>query len=576
MKKLLGMFRWYEYILILINAAILMMRVLFEITLIDRMTELVGKLQIGGSVQSIRILGGKMLADSFAIMLCAILSSALVAYVASRFSQRLRANVFARVNGFSEKEMNEFGTASLITRCTNDITQIQKTMQMALKIGVLAPAMGILSIVKITQYDVTLSKITAVAMVLIFALFAITFLLTWRTSARMQTMTDRLNGLTRENLTGVRVIRAYNAEKEQEEKFEGANKDLTGIGLYTALVTGMMNPLMDFIFNALCLAVYWLGAYLIHVSALEYSNLMGFSRYGTNILTFSMLFSSLIVLLPRATASMKRVVAVLETEPSVQFGTFDGETEIRGTLEFRHVSFAYPDSKVKVLDDISFTASPGETMAFIGATGSGKSTLVNLIPRFFDPKEGEIILDGIDIRKYTREALSRKIGFVPQKSVLFSGSVRENIAYGMKEVSEEMIKRSLEIAQADFVSKLNGGLDFPVAQGGSNLSGGQKQRLCIARAVAKAPEVYIFDDSFSALDYQTDQKLRAALHENTKNATRIIVAQRVGTIMDADKIIVLENGKAIGTGTHRELLKNCAVYREIAASQLSKEELENA
>ena len=408
-----------------------------------------------------------------------------------------------------------------------------------------------------------------------YVLIAASFFLTWHSSEKMQMMTDRLNSLTRENLTGVRVIRAYNAQTQQEDKFEKANVETAKISRYISSVTGLMNPAMDLIFNGLCLAAYWFGAYLINVSPLEYSDIMGFSRYGTNILTFSMLFSSLIMLLPRAAASAKRVVAVLAVTPSVRFGTFDGETEQKGTLEFRNVSFAYPGSEVCTVEHISFTAAAGETVAFIGATGSGKSTLVNLIPRFFDPIEGEILLDGRDIREYTSDTLSRKIGYVPQKSLLFSGSIRENVGYGAENLTDEAIHQALEIAQADFVSSLDGGIDFQVAQGGSNLSGGQKQRLCIARAIAKAPEIYLFDDSFSALDYKTDRALRTALREKTKGATKLIVAQRVGTVMDGDRIIVLENGRAVGVGSHAELMRNCPVYREIVLSQLSEEELKN-
>lgn len=575
MKKLLKLLNWQEYVLIVVNTAILLARVYFEVALIGSMTELIGKVQLGESVQSIRASGGWMLADSLAIMLCAILSSGLVSHVASKFAEKLRGSVFAAVNQFSQREINSFGTASLITRCTNDITQIQKTVQMGLKIGILAPAMGIFSIVKIVQYSAALSGMMAIAIVFIFILFATSFFLTWRSSEKMQDMTDQLNSLTRENLTGVRVIRAYNAQTQQEEKFEKSNTETAGISLYIARVTGLMNPVMDLIFNGLCLAVYWFGAYLINVSPLEYSDIMGFSRYGTNILTFSMLFSTLIMLMPRAAASAKRVAAVLAVTPSVRFGAFDGETGQKGSIEFRDVSFAYPDSEVPVLEHISFTASAGETVAFIGATGSGKSTLIHLIPRFFDPTEGEILLDGMDIKEYTGGALSRKIGFVPQKSILFSGSIRENVGYGAENTTEEAIHQALEIAQAEFISELDGGLDFQVAQGGSNLSGGQRQRLCIARAIAKAPELYLFDDSFSALDYKTERALRTELREKTKGATKIIVAQRVGTIMDADKIIVLENGRAAGVGTHAELMRRCSVYREIALSQLSEEELTN-
>lgn len=575
MKKLLKMLTWQEYILILINTAILIVRVYFEVALIDSMTDLIERVQIGKDMKSIYVFGRLMLAESLAIMICAIVSSYLVSHVASRFSERLRASVFASVNRFSQKEINSFGTASLITRCTNDITQIQKTVQMGLKIGVLAPVMALFSIVKIVKYSASLSGMMSIAIAFIFVLFAMEFFLTWNSSQKMQYMTDRLNSLTRENLTGVRVIRAYNAETKQEEKFERVNEETADTSLYISRVTGVMNPVMDLIFNGLCLAVYWYGAYLINDLSLNYSDIMGFSRYGTNILTFSMLFSSLIMLMPRAAASAKRVAEVLAVKPSVTFGTFDGKTDRKGEIEFRNVSFSYPDSDFCILENISFKASDGETVALIGATGSGKSTVVNLIPRFFDATQGEILLDGIDIRNYSKDALSRRIGFVPQKSILFSGTIRENITYGTEDLTDNEVLQALEIAQVDFVSHLEGGLDYQVAQNGSNLSGGQRQRLCIARAIAKSPEIYVLDDSFSALDYKTDQALRTMLREKKKDVTKIIVAQRVGTIQDADRIIVLDNGRVAGIGTHDELMKNCPFYREVAMSQLSEEELTN-
>ena len=574
MGKIFRNFKWYEYLLILLNVAIVVTQVYFEMELIDKMAELIGKVQAVETVASIWRSGRMMLLYAGIIMVGSIASAGLVTYISSKFSERLRADVFRTVNGFSQEEINKFSTASLITRSTNDVTQIQTTMQMVLRAGIMAPTMTIFSIINMVNSSAQLSWTTGISVIVMFVLFGLLFFLVVPAFNKIQKQTDRLNSVTRENLTGVRVVRAYNTEKLQEEKFDGVNKELTKLNLYTGRVMSMMNPFMNLIFNGLTLAIYWLGAYLINTTSLVYSDLVAFTQYGMHILMGFMFLSMIIVMLPRAIVSGKRIGEVLGTKTKIVPGTFDGETEVKGKVEFRNVSFRYPDAEMNVLENINFVANQGETVAFIGSTGSGKSTLVNLIPRFFDVSYGQILIDGVDVKEYTHDALNKKLGFVPQKGVLFSGTVEENVKYGAEDISEEEVQRALKISQSDFVKKLDGGLQYEVAQGGTNVSGGQRQRLCIARAIAKSPEIYVFDDSFSALDYKTDKKLRKALAKNTKDATKIIVAQRVGTIMDADKIIVLDNGRMVGMGTHKELLENCDVYKEIALSQLSKEELQ--
>lgn len=574
MRKIFRNFKWYEYLLILLNVGIVVTQVYFEMELIDKMAELIGKVQAVETVASIWRSGRMMLLYAGIIMVASFASAGLVTYISSRFAERLRADIFRTVNGFSQEEINKFSTASLITRSTNDVTQIQTTMQMVLRAGIMAPTMTIFSIVNMVNSSSQLSWATAISVLVMFALFGLLFFLVVPAFNKIQKQTDRLNSVTRENLTGVRVVRAYNTEKLQEEKFEGVNNELTKLNLYTGRVMSLMNPFMNLIFNGLTLGIYWFGAYLINTTSMVYSDLVAFTQYGMHILIGFMFLSMIIVMLPRAIVSGKRIGEVLSTKSKIVPGTFDGETEVKGKVEFRNVSFRYPDAEMNVLENINFVANKGETVAFIGSTGSGKSTLVNLIPRFFDVSYGQILIDGVDVKEYTHDALNKKLGFVPQKGVLFSGTVEENVKYGAEDISDEEVQRALKISQSDFVKKLDGGLQYEVAQGGTNVSGGQRQRLCIARAIAKSPEIYVFDDSFSALDYKTDKKLRKALAKNTKDATKIIVAQRVGTIMDADKIIVLDNGRMVGVGTHKELLETCPVYKEIALSQLSKEELE--
>ncbi len=572
--RILKNIKWYEWFILLFSIAATVTQVYFEMELIEKMAELIQKVRTVQAVAAIWQPGKWMLIYSAIILSCACLAQIMTNIVSANFAKRMRGDIFRTVNGFSQEEVNKFSTASLITRSTNDVTQLQNVFQMAIRMGVMAPTMAVFAIIKIVGTSATFSWITAIAVVAMFILLGLLFAFVMPKFNIIQKKTDKLNSVTRENLTGLRVVRAYNTEKYQEEKFDVVNKDVSKLNLFVGRVMSLMNPFMNLIFNGLTLAVYWVGAAFINNGKIVYEDIVEFTQYGMHILMSFMFLSVVIMLLPRAIVSAKRINEVLKTKPKINYGAFDGETEVKGKLEFRNVSFRYPDAEMNVLENINFVANRGETIAFIGSTGSGKSTLVNLIPRFFDASFGQVLIDDVDVKKYSHQALNKKLGFVPQKGVLFSGTVEENIKYGAEEANEEDVSKAIKVAQASFVDKLEGGLSYQVAQGGTNVSGGQRQRLCIARAVVKNPEIYVFDDSFSALDYKTDKKLRKALAKHTKDATKVIVAQRVGTIMDADKIIVLDNGKMVGCGTHQELMKTCEVYQEIALSQLSKEELE--
>ena len=574
MGKVLRNFKWYDYILILITFSLVVLQVYFEMNLIKLMEQLLMKVQTIQPSAVIWETGKQMLLTCLGILLSCVASSGIAAVVAAQFARRLRAQIFTTVNGFSQEEINKFSTPSLITRSTNDVTQVQNTLQMTLRMIMMAPTMGIFSIVNIVNSSAELTWLTAGAVLMMFTLFIILSLVVIPRFGKMQKQIDKINLVARESLTGVRVIRAYNTEKEQEVKFSESNEDITKTHIFIGKALSLMNPFMSIIFNGLTLLIYWLGASLINLNGINYTQLFEFSQYCTHILMSFMFLSMIVIMLPRGIVSLKRISEVLKTKTKIVEGTFDGETKVKGKVEFRNVSFRYPDAEMNVLENINFTVEKGQTIAFIGSTGSGKSTLINLIPRFFDATFGEIFIDDVNIKEYSQKALNKKLGFVPQKGILFRGTVEENIKYGADDITKEKVNESLKVAQAHFVEKLEGGLNYEIAQGGTNVSGGQRQRLCIARAIAKDPEIYVFDDSFSALDYKTDKTLREALKNYTKDATKVIVAQRVGTILDADKIVVLDTGKIVGVGTHLELMKNCKVYKEIALSQLSKEELE--
>ena len=498
----------------------------------------------------------------------------IAAFVSTGLSARIRTEVYNKVDGFSIAERDRFSTPSLITRTTNDVQQVQMANILMLRMAVAAPVTAIWAVVKIQTASTQLTIATAVAVVALVLFLAVLMIFVMPKFRIMQKLIDKLNGVSRENLTGIRVIRAYNAEDYQEKKFEAANETITKAQLFTGRMMSMMWPVMILIMNGISLAIYWLGASLINKGETDYATVAAFMQLASQIIMAFMMLMMMFVILPRAQVSAKRINEVLATPLSV----CDPEEELplteEGTVEFKDVSFEYSDSDEKVIQNISFKANKGETVAFIGSTGSGKSTLINLVPRFFDATEGQVLVDGVDVKNLKQSTLRRLIGYVPQKGVLFSGTVKSNIAFGAPEISDEEIISAAKIAEADgFITEMEKGYDSEISQGGKNVSGGQKQRLSIARAVAVKPEIFIFDDSFSALDYKTDKQVRANLKEAVAGATKLIVAQRIGTIMDADKIIVLDSGKAVGCGTHEQLLKDCKVYREIALSQLSEEEL---
>ncbi len=578
MLKLLKYLKWYDYLLSLVVVAFVVCQVWLNMKLIESMGEIVGLIQAhaaGATLTSGQLwnLGIKMILMAVGICLCVMVIAFLASKISTSFSKTLRSKVFAKVNSFSMEEMNIFSTASLITRSTNDIRQVEQTVFMTLRMAIMAPIMAGFSIAKIVGSSMELTWATVISVVLLLALIIVLFIFAVPKFTSIQKKTDRINNVTRENLTGIRVVRAYNAEKEQEEKFDEVNKDLTKTNLFVNRLMALLSPGMDIIMNGLSVAIYVIGAFLINGGSLEYSTMVTFVSYAMNILMSFMFISMMFVMVPRGVVSGRRIKEVLATTTKIHDG--DGAvSEQKGSVEFKNVYFKYPDAQEYVLENISFKVNKGETIAFIGSTGSGKSTLINLIPRFFDATEGEILVDGVDIKQYKLNELNNKIGYVPQKGYLFSGTIRSNLLYGDENASEEKIIEALKISQSNFVTKLDGGLDHQIAQGGTNVSGGQRQRLSIARAIVKQPEIYIFDDSFSALDYKTDRTLRKALKKYTKDSTKIIVAQRVGTILDADKIVVLNEGKMVGIGTHQELLKSCEVYREIAESQLGKEAID--
>ena len=579
MFKLYKKLKAADWLIVALIVGITVAQVFFTMELTDKISDIVGAIRAvsagvpGATVGDIWREGGIMLAFAVCTALCQAAVCFAAAKVSSDLSATLRGKVYAKVESFSIAEVNRFSTPSLITRTTNDIQQVHMANVMTLRMLIYAPIMAIWAICKINASSGELTAATAVAVIVLVVCIAAVMLLVMPKFRLMQKLTDRLNGVTRENLTGIRVVRAYNAEDYQQNKFEKANTEFTGTQLFTGRLLALMNPIMMLVMNGLTLAIYWIGASLMNAGEIEYQTIVSFMTLASQVIMAFLMMLMMFILLPRASVAAKRINEVLETELSVK----DPETETPvkecGTVEFRDVSFRYPDADADVFEHISFRAEKGQTIAFIGSTGSGKSTLINLVPRFYDATEGEVLVDGVNVKELKQSTLRDKIGYVPQKGVLFTGTVAENIAFGGKAGREE-IEEAAKIAEADgFIGEMENGYDSPIAQGGKNVSGGQKQRLSIARAVATRPEIMIFDDSFSALDYRTDKQVRANLKEHLAGVTNLIVAQRIGTIMDADKIIVLDKGKAVGEGTHRELLENCDVYREIALSQLSKEEL---
>ena len=584
MFKLLKGFRKKEWLITIVSVCLIVMQVWLELKMPDYMSKVTILVQTEGSKMSdILINGGYMLLCAFGSLVGAIIVGYSIALLSAGFSKKLRGKLFRKVEEMSMSEVKGFSTNSLITRTTNDITQVEMFVGFGLQLLIKAPVTAVWAITKILNKSWEWSVVTSVAVVILLVVIGILTIIVLPKFKIVQKLTDKLNEVTRENLTGIRVVRAFNAEDYQEKKFKNVNDDLTNLQLFNQKSMSIMSPVMYLIMYMLTLVIYFIGAYLIKDAMMAdkialFGDMVVFSSYAMQIIMSFLMLAMIFMILPRAEVSASRINEVLDTDISVKDGNVETKSEV-GTIEFKNVSFKYPDAEEYVLRNISFKANKGDTVAFIGSTGSGKSTLVNLIVRFYDVTEGEILIDGRNIKDYKLEYLYKLIGYVPQKAVMFNGTVNSNIAYGdaKKVISDNEIKEAARVAQADdFVSKMDNGYESHIAQGGTNVSGGQKQRLAIARAIAKNPEIYIFDDSFSALDYKTDAVLREELKKYTKDATSLIVAQRIGTIMNADKIIVLDNGTSVGVGTHEELLKSCEVYKEIALSQLSKEELDNA
>ena len=586
MRKLIKNFTKKEFGVMLIVLLLVIAQVFLELKMPDYMSEVTKLVQTEGSkMHDIIINGCYMLACAFGSLVSAVIVGYLVANLSSMFSMKIRKQIFKKVESFSTNEIKMFQVNSLITRTTNDVTQIEMLIGMGLQLLLKAPITAIWAITKILNKSWQWSALTAVAVVILMSVIATLMMIVVPKFKIVQKLIDKVNGVTRENLTGIRVVRAFNAEKYQEDKFEEVNDKLTNQQLFNQKAFSVMSPIMYMVMNGLALGIYFIGAYLIKNSLMAdkislFGDMIVFSSYSMQVIMAFLMLAMIFMMLPRAQVSAARINEVLDTELTIKDGELDSDkTKEVGTVEFRNVSFKYPDAEEYLLENISFKAEKGETVAFIGSTGSGKSTLINLVPRFYDVTDGEILIDGVNVKEYKQEFLNNKIGYVPQKAVIFSGSVNYNVSYGDngRKKTEKIIKDAIKVAQAsEFVEKMDDKYETYLAQGGTNVSGGQKQRLAIARAIAREPEIYIFDDSFSALDYKTDSTLRHELKKYTKDATNLIVAQRIGTIMNADKIIVLDNGKCVGSGTHKELLKNCEVYKQIALSQLSKEELDNA
>lgn len=586
MFKLLKNLQKKDWIFALISVILIVAQVWLDLKLPDYMSEITKLVQTPGSkMHDVLNAGLYMMLCAFGSLISAFIVGFFAAKIAAGLSKRLREKVYTKTMSFSMEEINGFSTSSLITRSTNDITQIQMFIAIGMQVLIKAPILAVWAIIKIAGKNLRWTAVTGVAVAFLIIMLSIIIVLTMPRFKIVQQLTDNLNRVSRENLTGIRVVRAYNAQHYQEQKFDKANNELTRTNLFINRIMAMMMPSMSLLMSSLSLAIYWVGVYIIDKAQMAekinvFSDMVVFSSYAVMIIMAFMMLTMVFIILPRASVSAQRINAVLDTAAKITDGKIsDNDQYSRGEIEFRNVSFRYPDAADYVLHNISFSAKKGETVAFIGSTGSGKSTLVNLIPRFYDATDGEILVDGVNVKDYTQQALRNKLGYVPQRSVMFSGTVSSNISYGSngRAVPQaDSIHQAAEIAQADeFIKKMEKTYNAVIAQGGTNVSGGQKQRIAIARAICRKPEIFIFDDSFSALDYKTDRILRTALKRQTGKTTTLIVAQRIGTIIDADKILVLDDGKVVGMGTHKQLLAECPVYREIAESQLSKEEIDN-
>lgn len=584
MFKLFRNLKRRDYVFILLTLIAITTQVWLELKMPDYMSEITILVQSGnGAMNDILYNGGFMILCALGAFLANAISGYFISVIAADFSMNTRKELFDKVERLSMNEIKEFSTSSLITRTTNDITQIQMFLSMGIRMLIRAPLTAGWAIIKIANKSWQWSLTTGIAVVILIMVNITVIVLVAPRFKKIQSLTDRLNGVTRENLNGIRVVRAFNAEKYQEKKFEKTNDDLTQIQIFVQNIFSIMSPAMYLVMYGVTLAIYFIGAYIIDAATMGdkltiFGDMVVFSTYAMHVIMSFLTLSIIFMMMPRAQVSAGRINEVINTEITVKDGKkSEGVPNMHGHVEFRNVSFRYPGAEEYLLRDISFTAEKGQTVAFIGSTGSGKSTLINLVPRFYDVTEGEVLVDGLDVREYKISELNNKIGYVPQRAVIFDGTVSTNVAYGDNgkgKIHEKKIKEAIKVAQAkNFVEKLPHDYGAHLAQGGTNVSGGQKQRLAIARAIARDPEIYIFDDSFSALDYKTDSVLRKELQKYTKDATSLIVAQRIGTIMHADKILVLDKGRCVGIGTHQELLKNCEVYKQIASSQLSKEEL---
>lgn len=583
MFKLFKNFTKKDIAAIITCIALIVFQVWLDLRLPDYMSEITKLVQTEGStIGEILVQGGYMMACAFG----SLLSSFVVGYIASKlsanFSYTLRGKVYNKVLSFGTEEIKNFQTSSLITRTTNDVTQLEMIIAMGLQMLIKAPIMAVWAVSKILNKSLQWSLLTGSFVVLLLVVISIIMIIVLPRFERVQKLIDNINNVTRESLTGIRVVRAFNAEDYQENRFGKVNEDLTKMQLFNQKTFAIMMPLMQAVMQFLTLGIYFIGAYLIDAAMMSdkitlFSDMVIFSSYGMQVIMSFLMLAMIFMMWPRAQVSARRINEVLDSDIHIKDGSFDGKTTEVGCVEFKNVSFKYPDANEYLLKNISFKVNKGQTIAFIGSTGSGKSSLINLVPRFYDVTDGEVLVDGVNVKDYTLKALHDKIGYVPQKAVMFTGTVKSNVCYGNKSVSEEEMKKAIDVAQGtEFVSKMDKTYDAHIARGGTNVSGGQKQRLAIARAIAKKPEIYIFDDSFSALDYKTDSVLRSELKKYTSDATNLIVAQRIGTILNADIIVVLDKGQCVGMGTHKELMENCPVYKEIALSQLSKEELNNA
>ncbi len=583
MLKLIKKLTKKQVLLVFISIAFVAFQVYLDLKIPDYMNEITKYVQSGGTIKDVLKPGSYMVLCAFGSLLSSVIVGYFASYIAASFSKNLRKDIFSKIGSFGMEEIKNFSTSSLITRTTNDVTQVGMLISMGLQVMIKAPIMAIWAITKILGKSFEWTLATGCAIVVLLILILVLVLIALPKFKKIQWLTDNLNRITRENLTGIRVVRAFNAENYQQNKFDNANDELTSTYSFTAKLMALMSPVMTLIMSGLSLSIYFIGAYLIERASMMdkiglFSDMVVFSAYAMQVVIAFMMLTMIFILYPRASVAGKRILEILDTESSIKSGNLTSSKET-GTIEFKNVSFKYPDAEEYMLENISFKVKKGQTIAFIGRTGSGKSTIINLIPRFYDATSGEVLVDGINVKEYKEENLYDKIGYVSQKAIMFRGTISENISFGKKnnkKIPKENISKAISVAQAEeFISKISEGYNFKLAEGGTNLSGGQKQRLSIARAIARNPEIYIFDDSFSALDYKTDFTLRKQLKNYVKDATVLIVAQRIGTIKDADQIFLIEDGKIVGSGTHKTLIKTCPGYKEIALSQLGEEEIEN-